>query len=164
VHLEVIDGRPLSSRDVTHESIPLEVKFGNHCSSIVFNIIRTPSAPVILGLSWLERYNPQINWKSRNIEFPITPSLTKRTSKPSSTKKPPFIKPLFIGARTFMRATKTGTPFVIYATPTSEETTTSINIPAQYKEFQDVFEKKNANILLEHRLHDCAIDLQDGAQ
>jgi hypothetical protein len=51
VHVEIIDGRPLSSRDITHETIPLEVKFGNHSNSIVFNIIRIPSAPVILGLS-----------------------------------------------------------------------------------------------------------------
>jgi hypothetical protein len=63
-----------------------------------------------------------------------------------------------------MKATKTDTPFAIYATPTSEETTTSTNILAQYKEFQDIFEKKNANILPEHRPYDCTIDLQDGAQ
>jgi hypothetical protein len=53
MHLEAIDGQPLSSGDVIHETIPLEVKFGNHSISIVFNIIRTPSALVIFGLSWL---------------------------------------------------------------------------------------------------------------
>jgi hypothetical protein len=119
VHVEVIDERPLSSGNITYKTIPLEVKFGNHSSSIVLNIIRTSSAPVILGLFWLERYNPQINWKSKNIEFPIMPSLTEHTSKPLSTKKPSFIKPLFIGARAFMRVAKTGTLFAIYATPTS---------------------------------------------
>jgi hypothetical protein len=129
VHVEVIDGQPLSFGNVTHETIPLEVKFGNHSSSIVFNIIRIPSVPVILGLSWLERYNPQIYWKSRNIEFPVTSSLTERTNKSSSTKKPLFIKPLFIRAKDFMRAAKTGTPFAIYTTPTPKETTTSTNIP-----------------------------------
>jgi hypothetical protein len=51
MHVEVIEGRSLSSRDVTHETIPLEVKFGNHSSSIVFSIIRTPSTPIILRLS-----------------------------------------------------------------------------------------------------------------
>jgi hypothetical protein len=34
----------------------------------------------------------------------------------------------------------------------------------QYHNFKDVFEKKNADILLEHRPYDCAIELQDGAQ
>jgi hypothetical protein len=106
VHVEVIEGQLLSSRNATHKTAPLEVKFDNHSSSIVFNIIKIPSAPVIFGFSWLERYNPQIDWKSWNIEFLVIPSLTERTSKPL-TKKPPFIKPLFIGARTFIRAAKT---------------------------------------------------------
>jgi hypothetical protein len=34
----------------------------------------------------------------------------------------------------------------------------------QYNDFKDVFEKKNADILPEHRPYDCAIKLQDGAQ
>jgi hypothetical protein len=34
----------------------------------------------------------------------------------------------------------------------------------QYLDFKDVFEKKNADILLEHRLYDYAIELQDGPQ
>jgi hypothetical protein len=84
--------------------------------------------------------------------------LTERTSKPS------FIKALFIGARAFIRAAKIGTLFAIYTTLTSRETTTSINVLAQYKEFQDVFEKRNVDILPKHRPYDCAIDLQDGAQ
>jgi hypothetical protein len=51
VHVEVIDGWPLSSGDFTHKTTPLEVRFDNHSSSIVFNIIRIPSAFVILALS-----------------------------------------------------------------------------------------------------------------
>jgi hypothetical protein len=108
VHVEVINEQSLSSVNVIHETILLEVKFGSHSNSIIFTIIRTPSDPIILGLSWLERYNPQIEWKSKNIEFPVIPTLTERTSKPSSTKKPPFIKPLFIGARTSVRAAVSG--------------------------------------------------------
>jgi hypothetical protein len=164
VHVEVINGRSLSSRDIIHKTTPLEVKFGNHSSSVVFSIIKTPSTPIILELFWLERYNLQIDWRLRNIEFPIIPFLTECTSKPLSTKKPPFIKLLFIGARAFMKAVKTSTPFAIYATPSSGEMTTSTSILTQYKEFQDVFEKKNADILPEHRLYNYAIDLQDRTQ
>ena len=58
VHVEVIDGRPLSSGDVTHETRPIKVTIDGHDSYIAFNIIRSPSNPVILGLSWLEKYNP----------------------------------------------------------------------------------------------------------
>ena len=63
-----------------------------------------------------------------------------------------------------MRAAKTGSIFVAYANPSSESTRITTVIPEQYWEFQDVFEKKNADILPEHRPYDCSIDLQDGAQ
>ena len=61
VQVEVIDGRPLLSSSVTHESEPIEVAFKDHSSYVVFNIIRTPSSPVILGLSWLEDHNLSID-------------------------------------------------------------------------------------------------------
>jgi hypothetical protein len=47
-----------------------------------------------------------------------------------------------------MRAAKKGTMFAIYATLTSRETTTWTNILAQYKEFQDIFEKKYVDIYM----------------
>jgi hypothetical protein len=37
-------------------------------------------------------------------------------------------------------------------------------IPIQYHDFKDVFEKKNADILLKHHPYDCTIELQDGVQ
>ena len=48
VHIEVINKQPLSFGDVVHRTAPLEMTFGNHSSSIIFNIIRTSSAPIIL--------------------------------------------------------------------------------------------------------------------
>ena len=155
IHVEVIDGRPLLSGSVTHESEPIEVTFKDHSSYVVFNIIRTPSNPVILGLSWLIDHNPSIDWRLRRITFPV---------KTKPVRRPQIKKPLFIGARAFIRSSKEGTPFVIYATPTRGETISTASIPEQYKDFQDVFQKKNADMLPEHRPYDCAIDLEDGAQ
>ena len=37
-------------------------------------------------------------------------------------------------------------------------------LPEQYKSYQDVFEKKNAYILPQHRPYDCAIDIEEDAQ
>ena len=71
---------------------------------------------------------------------------------------------MFVEAKAFIRAAKNSVPFAIYATPASNEATIASTIPDQYKEFQDVFEKKNADILPEHRPYDCAIDLQESAQ
>ena len=71
---------------------------------------------------------------------------------------------MFVGARAFVRLSKEDAPFVIYVTPTSGEKNSTAGIPEQYKDFEDVFQRKIADMLPEHRLYDCAIDLQEGAQ
>jgi len=58
VHVEVIDGRPLVSGDVTEKTKPLDAFIESHQSIIVFNVIKSPSNPVVLGLSWFDKYNP----------------------------------------------------------------------------------------------------------
>ena len=130
VHVEVIDGRPLLSGSVIHEPEPIEVAFKDHSSYVVFNIIRTPSSPIILGFSWLEDHNPSIDWRLRRITFPI---------ENNPIRKKQMNKPLFIEARAFIKLSKEGTPFVIYATSTNREKTSTASIPEQYKDFQDVF-------------------------
>jgi hypothetical protein len=37
-------------------------------------------------------------------------------------------------------------------------------LPICYKEYYDVFGKKNKNMFLQYRLYDCAIDLQENTQ
>jgi hypothetical protein len=60
---------------------------------------------------------------------------------------------------------KENVAFVIYATSMGTSTKKDVQeIPIQYQDFKDVFEKKNASILLKHHLYDCAIELYDGAQ
>jgi hypothetical protein len=49
-----------------------------------------------------------------------------------------------VGARAFMQVAMKGTMFVIYATSTTESVKGPKALPTLYKEYQDVFEKKNA--------------------
>jgi len=42
--------------------------------------------------------------------------------------------------------------------------TTTSKFSEQYKSFEDVFEKKNVDMLLQHWPYDCAMDLEKGAQ
>jgi hypothetical protein len=69
IPVEVIDGRPLISGAVTHEIAPLDVVIKGHHSIIAFNIIKSPSNPVVLDLSWLDKYNSAIDWKTRRLTF-----------------------------------------------------------------------------------------------
>ena len=69
IPIEVIDGRPLVSGDVIHETIPLDIILEGHHSIIAFNVIKSSSNPIVLGLSWLNKYNPTIDWKTRRLVF-----------------------------------------------------------------------------------------------
>jgi hypothetical protein len=96
-------------------------------------------------------YNPDDDWNLWKIYL--------------KDKKEKNIQPHVLGVRTFIRATKKNVAFAIYATPMGSSTEKDVlEIPMQYLDFKDVFEKKNANILPEHCLYDCAIELKDGAQ
>ena len=142
--MEVINGRPLSFGSVIYESEPIEVTFKDHSSYIIFNSIKTLSNPIIFGLSWLEKHNPSIDRRLRTMTFPIGHSKNNRVRK-SGTKKS-----LFIGARASVKSSKEDTLFVVYANPIKEEKTLTSSIPEQYKGFQDVFQKKNVDMLLKH--------------
>jgi hypothetical protein len=63
-----------------------------------------------------------------------------------------------------MRAAKKGTTFAIYAIPIADSIKGPEPLSTYYKEYQDVFEKKNVDLLPQHRPYDCAIDLQEGTQ
>ena len=53
---------------------------------------------------------------------------------------------------------------MIYANSIIESNEKSSGLPDRYKEYQDVFEKKNVDMLPQHRPYDCGIDLQEGTQ
>ena len=53
---------------------------------------------------------------------------------------------------------------MIYANSIIESNKKSSGLSDQYKEYQDVFKKKNADMLPQHRSYDCGIDLQEGTQ
>ena len=158
--VEVIDGRPLVSGDVTQETKTLDIYIDQHQSTAVINVIKSPSNPVILGLSWLDRYNPDINWKKRKVEFKLekleSPDMQK-LEYPSHLKPKVYqsiVTPkksiLMIEARAFIKAAKQGATYMIYANSIMESNEKSSGLPDRSKEYQDVFEKKNADILPQH--------------
>jgi hypothetical protein len=154
VTVEVIDGRPLISGDVTHETKPLDIILEGHRSTIVFNIISSPSNLLVLGLSWLEKINPDIDWEKRKLTYrTIASHVSSRHPRNVPNPYPYQVQgsavkvSLMVGARAFMRAAKNGNMFAIYAIPTSQPVQEPTKLPAEYEEYRDVFEKKNADTL-----------------
>jgi hypothetical protein len=53
---------------------------------------------------------------------------------------------------------------VTYVLPTLDVESLRHEIPSQYKEFKDMFEKTNVNTLPKHRPYECIIDLEEGTE
>ena len=69
-------------------------------------------------------------------------------------------------AASFIRDSKNGQTFALYAIPAAEAKTNDekATLPSKYVEYSDVFSKESADLLPQHRKYDCAIDLKDGLQ
>ena len=91
--VEVINGRSLVSGDVTQKTKALDIYIHQHWSTVVFNVIKSPSNPLILGLSWLDRYNPDIDWKKQKVEFKLEKIESPYMQKLES---PSHLKPKYI--------------------------------------------------------------------
>jgi hypothetical protein len=65
--VEIIDGRSLVLGDITQKTTLYSSR--RHHSIIAFNVIKSPSNLLVLGLSWLHKYNLAIDWKTRRLAF-----------------------------------------------------------------------------------------------
>jgi len=98
VLIEVIDRHPLSSSNVTHKTTLLQTTTEDHSSQIIYNVICSPSSPIILGLSCHEKHNPHINWSNHTISFVSSQSsILEPSSRPRKPCFQNFKKPLIIG-------------------------------------------------------------------
>lgn len=67
---------PLQVRSLNNQKLSL-VKFktapvsvvlaGNHCELISFYVIDQASPPIVLGFPWLQKHNPRLDWKRKEI-------------------------------------------------------------------------------------------------
>jgi hypothetical protein len=64
-----IDGSPNRSGSITHYAF-LGVIIDGHLTKVFFHIANIGREDAILGIDWLRRYNPQVNWKLDSISFP----------------------------------------------------------------------------------------------
>jgi hypothetical protein len=58
-----------------------------------------------------------------------------------------------------MKVATKGDAFLIYDLPSPNDEPHPHEIPSQYQELKDVFEKRNAGTLPKHRPYDCTINL-----
>ena len=67
--VEAIDGRPIASGPVVHETHDLIVDLGDHREVLSFDVTQSPFFPIVLGVRWLSTHDPNITWSTRSIVF-----------------------------------------------------------------------------------------------
>ena len=70
--LLVVDGEAISSNQgmVTLETVPLEMTMlRGHKETIQFDIVHMDNHACILGVPWLKKHNPQIDWRDEKLEM-----------------------------------------------------------------------------------------------
>uniref|UniRef100_A0A8C5LL57 Uncharacterized protein n=1 Tax=Leptobrachium leishanense TaxID=445787 RepID=A0A8C5LL57_9ANUR len=133
--VEAIDGNPLSCPHITHDTVSVCMKTGVlHHENICFQIIESPSCPVVLGFPWLAEHNPVIDWVQRDIKY-----------------WSPRCQSHCLGRVNVIASLNVAT-----APPLSTE------VPEQYLGFKEVFSKSRTEVLPPHRPYDCAINLLPG--
>ena len=151
----------LSSGVVTETTVPLILQLGDHQETLTFYLITSPRHPIIVGFSWLKAQNPLVDWHNHLITFFQTSSEVQAISHVVVGAHPPINAG--ISSKADAHIPVTTRKIVHSASSRNPIRTTTDSLPSKYEDFKDVFEKKNANHLSEHRCYDCPIDMQEGA-
>ena len=178
--LEVIDGRPIDTGDITH-TVKIGLDINRHQEHLTVFVTKLGHYPLVLGILWLRHHNPRIDWEKNTIDF-VSPRCTT-TCAPRATKAmtmdipPPRPKTINIAAvsltgfrktvRKEQRLHETATAFIISTAdidamlegPDQERPP---EIPEEYQEFATLFSETEANKLPPHRPGDHKIQLREG--
>jgi hypothetical protein len=128
---------------------------------ISFNIINNLEHHIVLGLPWFELHNPSIDWRTRKIggRNPVNVHAHIVEPKPQPHK----ISTISLKELSREGQEKEMFLFAVLINPSSNlENTSPKRLPQKYEEFSDVFDKKKASKLVEHRHYDFPVDLQLG--
>ena len=65
------DNKPLAENEkiIIHETLPLPMRIGHHYKKISFDIVALNVYNTTIGLLWLEKHNPTINYAGREMVF-----------------------------------------------------------------------------------------------
>jgi len=174
--LVTANGQQMTTHGITKETVPLRIAMQQHNETITFDVLEMATHDFILGISWLQRHNPTVDWKAKQLRFKngllvkawipgksrdgVTDERTRRVcqgmhtmwaSNKGRTNQPPAPAaedegPSMQEARSFERTDKT-------------------LVPHEYRQWQALFDDdKTSGALPKHQPWDHKIPLQEGKQ
>ena len=188
--IEVFDGRPAESGQITHY-IRAGLRIADHYQkNMLFYVTRLASYPMVLGMPWLKQHDPQVGFAAHTFTF-NSPYCQKFCNTPA---KPAKIKALQTVPKKFLRQLEQNIPpslrrkdilpislqaVRLYSQRTRcrfftvtleqidralQDKSEDLRLPEELQEFQDVFSPKEAEKLPPHRAGDHHIELIPGGK
>jgi predicted aspartyl protease len=180
--LSVIDGREISSGDITH-LVKLPMKIGKHREEISAFVTSLGQYPLVLGIPWLQKHNVKINFKENELIFDSLECLhwkhMTRVTKVPGIKRPKSkttdICGISLHAMTrlarneknrygevkMFQASMYDLDRALDKIKVQEEGWQAL-VPDEYHDFLPLFEKVVADKLPPHRAYDHTIPLKEG--
>jgi transposase InsO family protein len=187
--IEVFDGRPAESGQITHY-----VRAGlriadHHQQNMMFYVTQLANYPLVLGMPWLKQHDPQVGFAAHTLTFnsqycqkfcnvPDRPTKTRalhdvprkfrqgmQNETPDALKNWNILPISLNAARIYCRRGKVRV-FTLTVEQIDESLQQSpdpnIELPEEIRDFGDVFSAKEADQLPPHRPEDHHIELQPG--
>ena len=149
--LHLVDGKPMSKNKgwVKEQTRSLPIVIGKHHEELCLDIVAIPRYDVILGIPWLVRHNPTIDWTQRQVSFD-----TCTCTIPVQCKMPIAINAITLED---LQEIQRHNP-----EPTLCATEEPV-LPQEYREFEKLFSEEEAEIELpKHQPWDHEIPLEPG--
>ena len=136
--LRLADGTLTDQGMVKQETPELEMKIQGHDERIVFDVVDI-RYEAILGIPWLEKHNPRINWRQRRMEFPNCECGYSRERVPFTT--------------------------AVWVRPKEGTLAVTDQCPPEYQEFEELFKDEKTSLALpKHQPWDHEIPLEPGTK
>lgn len=148
-----MDGTINSSGTISRYA-DVDISIGSEDYQERFLVTNLGTKKIILGLPWLERHNPRINWQTRLVELREKVQANREWGQARETILNALsADPKQFSAMAFAREE---------AAKHQDMRTLDQMIPARYHKFLSVFDKKAAGRFPPSRLYDHAINLKPG--
>jgi hypothetical protein len=166
--VEVIDGHPISSADIT-EYVEIQYTIGDHHETLTAYLTSLGHYPLILGIPWLKKQDVAINFAKNDIQFSspnCLPNRTMVTPVPIKGLTPERVNKICaISATTFQRIVNNANghygkveQFALSLNkintalqePKDDNSDIKAIVPPEYHHYLNIFEKVNADKLPPH--------------
>jgi hypothetical protein len=171
IKLYNIDGTPNTAGQITHYahlrmSIP---KKTGHQSKTIFAITDLDDQDIVIGIDWLKRHNPRVNWKEGTIALQCCnyhgyPIYIKRTEEPEYTRHYHELQGTTMKTTWKILAGINKSTNLAIKAKEGQAIRTLEEIPGHYKEYLDVFSKAKSNRMPQHKDWDLEITIKEGKE